>query len=130
MTKITDILLKHKKTVILVFLAATVVGALLWPGVEVNFNLSEYLPKDAPSTVALNVLLDQFKSNIPDLRLYVPDITVTGAAELEKELEEADCVDEVLWLGDVINIKEPLEMADAGLSAMVHGRRRAVHADP
>lgn len=115
MTKITDILLKHKKTVILVFLAATVVGALLWPGVEVNFNLSEYLPKDAPSTVALNVLLDQFKSNIPDLRLYVPDITVTGAAELEKELEEADCVDEVLWLGDVINIKEPLEMADAGL---------------
>ncbi|NLA86471.1 MAG: MMPL family transporter, partial [Clostridiales bacterium] len=72
-------------------------------------------PKDAPSTVALNVLFEQFKSDIPSLRLYIPDISVTEAGELEKKLAEADCVDEVLWLGDMINIKEPLEIADADM---------------
>jgi len=82
-------------------------------GVKVNYKLSDYLPVDAPSTVALRALEDSFEEGVPNLSVYVKDIDIPQALALKARLAECPGVQDVLWLDDVVDIYKPLEMADA-----------------
>ena len=50
-------LVGHKKIIIAIFVILTAVGAVLQLFVSVNYNLADYLPPDAQSTVALELSL-------------------------------------------------------------------------
>lgn len=50
--------------VIAIFLICAVVCAVLFLGVEVNYDLTDYLPEDAESTVALDLMMEEFGSGV------------------------------------------------------------------
>src|SRR5699024_7010957 len=72
----------------------------------------DYLPSNAPSTEAMDVMEEEFGEDVANTRVMVQDVSVQEALEYKSELEAIDGVSDVSWLDDVIDIKTPIEMAD------------------
>lgn len=83
--------------------------------VKVNYNLVDYLPEDAPSTKAMNVMEEEFSSGLADTRVLIRDVSIPEALQFKQELKAIDGVTDVMWLDDAYDVKEPLEMADKSL---------------
>ena len=60
MNKLREWILAHRKLVVAVFLAAAVLCTVLWPFVQVNYNMVDYLPENAQSTEALALMEQEF----------------------------------------------------------------------
>ncbi|WP_237648727.1 efflux RND transporter permease subunit [Sediminibacillus terrae] len=80
--------------------------------VSVNYDMKDYLPEDAPSTTAMDIMDEEFDGNVPTNRVMMRDMTIQEALAFKEELEAIDGVSEVTWLDDAVDIKQPLEMAD------------------
>ena len=102
----------HRKPIIAVFLILSIIAAFLKPMVGVNYDMSDYLPKDSPSTVSLDVMKEEFDGEIPNARVMVKDVTVPEALAYKEKLETINGVLEVTWLDDAGNIDAPLETRD------------------
>ncbi len=105
-------IVNHKKTVIAVFLLATVICIFLSGLVEVNYDINDYLPPDTASTVSLEIMEEEFDGGIPNARVMVRDVTIPQALEYKERLKAVDGVTEVAWLNDVVDITIPLETMD------------------
>lgn len=112
MDSLTRGITKHKKLVIAVFLIAMVLSAVLILGVSVNYDLTDYLPEDSESTIALKLMYDEFGSGVPNTRVMVQNLTLTEAAEMKDRIAEAPGVSGVMWLDDVEDLSTPVELMD------------------
>ncbi|GHU64854.1 hypothetical protein AGMMS49983_11480 [Clostridia bacterium] len=112
MDRISGALIHHKKTVVAVFFVLAIVCAGLYLGVTVNYDLTDYLPEEAPSTRALVIMEEEFEGGLPNARVVFKDVSVSEALALKDRLEEIGGVSDALWLDDVIDIKTPIETAD------------------
>lgn len=113
MEKLANKIIKHKKLVIMIFLAFAVVCALLSRLVSVNYNMVDYLPSSASSTKALQIMEDEFSQSMPNASVMVKNVSVTEALAYKDDLAAIDGIVQVMWLDDMIDIKQPLEVADA-----------------
>lgn len=98
--------------IIIVFMILTVICIGLSTLVGVNYNFADYLPEDAPSTNALNVMEEEYSQPIPNMRVVIYDVSIPDALEYKEKIEKAEGVKEVTWLDDSIDIYEPLELAE------------------
>lgn len=103
---------KHKKIVIAVFLIATVISAVLILGVSVNYDLTDYLPEDSESTIALDLMYSEFGSGVPNTRIMVKNLTLTEAVEMKAKIAAAPGVTGVMWLDDTQDLSTPIELMD------------------
>lgn len=115
MHKVAEFIVGHSKLLLVVFGALTAVCGLLTLLVPINFNLADYVPDDSPSTVAMNVIAEEFDDSIPNARVYVPDLTLAEAVATRQQIEALPTVESVLWLDDFLDLKVPLELADPDL---------------
>ena len=113
MDRYTQFILKHRKIIIIVFLLAAVICAGLSTMVGVNYKFADYLPEDAPSTKALDVMEEEYDQTIPNMRVLIYDVSIPQALSYKEKIENVKGVEEVRWLDDAIDIYEPLEQADA-----------------
>lgn len=104
--------LHHRNLVLTIFIVATIACALCIPKVNVDYNFSDYLPEDSPSTIALHKMNETFDLGTPNARLYVEGIDLVQAQEIADELPNIPYVDGVTWLADIVDLREPLEMMD------------------
>ncbi|MDR0380904.1 MAG: MMPL family transporter [Oscillospiraceae bacterium] len=102
----------HKRLVIALFAVPALVCVFLFLGVNVNFNIVEYLPQDAASTRALSVMEDAFTQAMPNARVMLRDVSVQEALVYKRRLGEIEGVSDVTWLDDIVDIRQPLETAD------------------
>ena len=98
--------------IITVFVVLAVICAGLSTLVGVNYNFADYLPDDAPSTKALNIMEEEYSQPIPNMRVVIYDVTIPEALDYKEKIENAEGVKEVTWLDDSIDIYQPLELAD------------------
>lgn len=105
---------KHPKVIVTVFLLLVVFSAVCRQFVAVNYDMNDYLPKDSASTVGLDKLEEEYEGGTPNARVMVKDVTVPEALEYKERLLRVAGVTDVTWLDDVIDVTQPLEMADAG----------------
>ena len=108
----TKFILKHRKMIIIVFMILTVICIGLSTLVGVNYNFADYLPEDAPSTNALNVMEEEYSQPIPNMRVVIYDVSIPDALEYKEKIKKAEGVKEVTWLDDSIDIYQPLELAE------------------
>lgn len=98
--------------IIIVFMILTVICTCLSTLVGVNYNFADYLPEDAPSTNALNVMEEEYSQPIPNMRVVIYDVSIPDALEYKEKIKKAEGVKAVTWLDDSIDIYQPLELAD------------------
>lgn len=101
-------ILRHQKLVIIVFLAAAAVCGVLLFGVTVNYRMADYLPPDAPSTHAMEVMNAEFSSDAPNARVMARNVSITEALDYKSRLKNVPGVTDVLFLDDVADVTVPL----------------------
>jgi len=104
--------IKHRKKILTIFAIAFVICLFCQTLVSVNYDLNDYLPEDAPSTKAIDVMQDEFDGGIPNVRVMMYDLSIPQALEYKEKLEAIDGVTSVSWLDDVVDINKPLEAQD------------------
>ena len=112
MERYIQFLLKHKKLIIGVFVLAAVLCAVLSGLVGVNYNFADYLPDDAASTRALEVMDEEYSQSVPNMRVLVYEVSIPQALAYKEKIADVDGVEEVNWLDDAVDIYEPLELAE------------------
>ncbi|SDY22412.1 hypothetical protein SAMN05421736_101710 [Evansella caseinilytica] len=115
MTDIAAQIIKYRKPIVIVFTIVTVISAIALFFVSVNYNLSDYLPEEAQSTQALEVMNEEFDGSMPNARVMIRDVTVPEALVYKEKLAAIDGVSDVVWLDELIDLETPLEMADKDL---------------
>lgn len=113
MKKIGTFVVNHTKLIVALFFAAAVICTFLRQFVGVNYEMSDYLPSESPSTVALDTMEEEFDGGIPNARVMVKDVTIPEALEYKEKLENIDGVTDVTWLDDAASVTVPLETQDA-----------------
>ena len=103
---------RHKKSIIITFVAVSLVGVLLFLLTPVNYNMMDYLPEDANSTKALNLMQKEFDQPLPNLNVMVENVSLTQALDIKERIAGADYVKQVLWLGDTVNLQTHLQVQD------------------
>ena len=102
----------HPGIVMTVFIIAFVICAFCKNFVSVNYDMNDYLPEDSASTVALNLMDEEFAGGVPNARVMVKNVTVPEALEYKEKIQAVDGVTDVTWLDDAESVEVPLEMLD------------------
>lgn len=112
MEKFYNVVIRCRKLILVVFVIAAVILAFAKEFVSVNYDMNSYLPEDSPSTVALDVMNDEFDGGIPNARVLIYDVTIPEALNYKEKLKEIDGVTDVTWLDDSLDLKQPVETLD------------------
>lgn len=103
------LLIKHKKTVVTVFLITVIICMAASTLVKVDYNIMDYLPDESPSTIALDVMDEQFDKGAPNVRVMLKDVSISDVLEYKDKFKAIDGVEDVTWLDDAANIYQPIE---------------------
>ena len=112
MDRVARWITEHSRLIVAFFAVAAIVCAVLFFGVKVNYDMTAYLPADAESTVALQIMQEEFSASVPNARVMVLGLALTQAQAMKAEIEAAPGIEGVMWLDDVADLKTPLEMLD------------------
>ena len=112
MTHVADFIVKHKKPIVIIFIAAALICGLLSGFVSVNYKMTDYLPDNVQSTKALDIMSNEFSNSVPNVRVMMPVKSISEAIAFKKKLQAVEGVSEVLWLDSIENLKKPIEMMD------------------
>lgn len=107
--RVANSIVHHKKLIVIIFFILMVISIIAQFFVSVNYNMTDYLPEDSPSTEALQVMEDEFATSMTNAYVMVEDVTLMEALEVKEKLNAIDGISDVLWLDDVTDIKVPLE---------------------
>lgn len=110
MERLVNGILKYKKSILVFFILATVISLFTSPMVNINYNIMDYLPEEAPSTKALDVMNEEYDKGAANVRVVLKDVSIVDALKYKEKIKKVDGVDDIQWLDDVVNIKEPLEL--------------------
>lgn len=112
MKKFYTKIVNHPKLIITVFVILFIICAFCKQAVSVDYDMNDYLPEDSASTVALDLMDEEFGGGIPNARVMVKDVTIPKALEYKAEIEAIDGVTDVTWLDDAQSVEVPLETLD------------------
>lgn len=102
--------IRHRRIIMMLFIAAALVCAYLTTKVYVDYDIVHYLPADSPSSVSLNVMKEEFGENIPNSRVMICGVDRKEALEYKRKLEDIDGVVSVTWVDSMIPVNMPLEI--------------------
>ncbi|MGN0268246.1 MAG: RND family transporter [Lachnospiraceae bacterium] len=105
-------IVKHRKRISVLFLVCFAACLFLQKLVSVNYDMNDYLPSDAKSTIALEVMQEEYDGGIPNARVMIRDVTIPEALEYKQKMEEVEGVTAVTWLDDSVDITIPIAMLD------------------
>ena len=110
MERLVNGILKYKKSILVFFILATVISLFTSSMVNINYNIMDYLPEEAHSTKALDVMNEEYDKGAANVRVVLKDVSIVDALKYKEKIKKVDGVDDIQWLDDVVNIKEPLEL--------------------
>lgn len=100
-------LIRHRVRVTVIFGLLSLVSLVLLPFVQVNYDLSAYLPADMRTSVAMEKMEQSFGTTSM-ARVMAEGVDIPGALALKEQLQDVQGVQTVLWLDDVADVTQPL----------------------
>lgn len=123
---IFELTINKPKLIITIFTFFVVVCIILQFFVGVNFKMADYLPSEAPSTHALEVMEQEFPTAVTNARVMLNDVGIAEALAVKEQLKQTEHVSDVMWLDDVVDIKTPLQTLDSSLVDSYYKDRTAL----
>lgn len=119
MNLFSQAVIKHRKSIFLAFVIASLFGGILITQVSVNYNTVDYLPEDAQSTIAIKVMEKEFSGEMPNSRVMLTNVTIMETLEYKEKLAAIDGVASVSWLDDIVGLDTlktiPLDFLDPAI---------------
>ena len=112
MERVVNRMLKLRGLVVALFLAMALFCAFITPLVRINYNIVDYLPSEAPSTVGLDLMNEIYDKAVPNTRVMIENVSIPEALEYKARLGAVDGVDDINWLDDQLDVTIPLEIQD------------------
>lgn len=112
MKKFYNRVINHPKTILLTFSILFIICLISKQFIGVNYDMNDYLPSDSASTIALNVMEEEYDGGIPNARVMIENVSIPEVLNYKNEIKAVDGVTDVTWLDDVADITEPLETMD------------------
>lgn len=112
MKKFYGWIVNHRAVILTIFMITFVICGICKPKIHVDYDMNDYLPEDSASTVALDLMEEQFDGGVPNARVMVKDVTVPEALDYKAKIENVDGVTDVTWLDDAASVDVPLETLD------------------
>lgn len=112
MKKLFTAIIKARWLFMILFLAAAGLCAYLRPMISVNYDMNDYLPESAASTIALDTMNAEFEGAIPNARVMVRNVSRKEALAYKDRLAAVDGVSSVMWLDDATYVDMPMGMYD------------------
>ena len=109
MQKFYQKVVKCPRLILTGFLTAFVLCFFCQKFIAVDYDMNDYLPKDSPSTIALETMDAEYTGGIPNARVMVRNVTVPEALAYKEKLCAVDGVTDVTWLDDVASVTQPLD---------------------
>jgi predicted RND superfamily exporter protein len=111
--RIANFIIKHRKVILIIFILTALISAVLQSFVKKNYNMVDYLPRNAESTKALDIMNEEFTETLPNASVMIKDVSIMEALEYKDKLTELKGITQVIWLDDMIDLKQPMEMSDS-----------------
>ena len=109
MRKFYQQVVKYPRVILTSFLTAFVLCLFCQKLIAVDYDMNDYLPKDSPSTIALETMDTEYAGGIPNARVMIRNVTVPEALYYKEKLSAVDGVTDVTWLDDVASVTQPLD---------------------
>lgn len=101
--RLARLIIRRRGLIESVFAAGCLFSLLAMFFVNVNYDLTEYLPDDAESSIGIDVMEQEF--GYPGTaRVMIKDVSLYEAKQYKDKLEAVDGVDQVLWCDSAVNI--------------------------
>ena len=110
MKKFYSGVIRFRYVIMIFFLMAAILGGYCKKLVKVDYDMNDYLPESSSSTVALDVMNQEFDGAIPNARVMIKVEDKKEALSYKKKLENMDGVISVMWLDDALPVDLPLSM--------------------
>ncbi len=127
MDSLAKLIVRNHRKVISIFIVATVIAAVGILFTTVNYNLSDYLPEKALSTLGIKVMNEEFTQAIPNTSVMARDVSLSEALEIKNRISEVRGVSEVLWLDSVVDLMVPLEFQDTDTIESFYSNQNALY---
>ena len=111
--KFFRMMIRLRIPIMIFFILFAGLGAYARNQVSVNYDMNDYLPEDSPSTVALDMMGEEFSGAIPNARVAIRDVSYAEALKYKEQMEAIPGVESVTWLDDSNILDMSLEMLDA-----------------
>lgn len=106
-----ELIIHKRRWIEKIFSVLFVFSLLCIPLVGVNYDLTKYLPDDAPSAQALDIMEEEF--TYPGIgRVLLQDVTLREAKDIKDRIADVDGVDMILWCDSTTNIYGSSEFID------------------
>jgi predicted RND superfamily exporter protein len=112
MHQIYSKIVTQRKRMLLLFAVLFVVCFFCSQFVAVNYDMTDYLPKNTHSTASLEIMREEFGGGIPNARVMIRDVSIPEALEYKAKMQAIEGVIAVTWLDDVTDITVPLAALD------------------
>ena len=119
MKKLSDFIVKKRNLILLVAVLLLIPSVIGYARTKVNYDLLSYLPQDAESMIGQKSLSDDFNLASTGM-LVVENMPDKNVSELKKEIKAIDCVKDVLWRDDVLDISIPKEILPKDVREMLY----------
>ncbi len=111
MNKFFNAVINRKKTVILIFIIFSILCGFLMLGVGQNYDMSKYLPDDSPSKKGVDILKSEYSYN-GNAVIMLQGVNIVEVLEKKQQIEKIDGIKNVVWLDDIADLKQPIELID------------------
>jgi len=96
MDKLIDVIVNRRKWIEKIFIILIIASVFCYFQIGVNYDLTKYLPKSAPSKQGIDVMEEEF--GYPgSARVMIGDVTLYEAKLYKEKIELIDGVDTVTW---------------------------------
>ncbi len=119
MEKISNFIVKYRNKILIFAILLLTPSALGFIRTGINYDLLSYLPQEAESMKAQEILGDDFNLSSVDF-LVVNGMKDKDVAELKQEVKKVDGVEKVYWRDDVLPITIPKETLPKSVRSMLY----------
>ncbi len=119
MEKISNFIVKYRNKILIFAIFLLIPSVLGFIGTGINYDLLSYLPQEAESMKAQEILGDDFNLSSVDF-LVVNGMKDKDVAELKQEVKKVDGVEKVYWRDDVLPITIPKEALPKSVRSMLY----------
>lgn len=130
MERLSNAIIQNRISVFLGFLIICIISAIFSLMVAVNYNMVDYLPPDAKSTIAIQIMESEYGAEIPNVRIMLTDVSIQDALDYKEKISRLDGVTSITWLDDIIGLATlkttPLEVLDPSLLTSYYKDKHAL----